>query len=68
LEEIRRWDLEERRRAERERVEALLKEADAWAQARRLREYVDAAQAERDGEWVKWVREVADSIDPCVKG
>lgn len=39
-----RWEIEERRREERERAEALMKEADAWAQARRLREYVDAAE------------------------
>lgn len=65
LEEMRRWKREERERAERERVESLLEEADAWAQARRLREYVDAALSERDDRWVKWAREVADSIDPC---
>ncbi len=65
LEEIRRWEVEERRRKERERVEALLKEADAWAQARCLREYVDAARIDRDDQWVKWACAVADSLDPC---
>jgi hypothetical protein len=67
LEEIRRWEAEERRRKERERVEDLLKEADAWAQARRLREYVDASQSDREDRWVKWARDVADAIDPCAR-
>jgi hypothetical protein len=65
-EEQRRWELEERRRAERERVESLMREADAWAQARRLRKYIDAAQNDFDQEWATWARGVADAIDPCV--
>jgi hypothetical protein len=65
-EEQRRWEIEERRREERERVADLLKEADAWAQARRLREYVDATQPGRDDEWGSWARRVADSIDPSL--
>ncbi len=67
LEEIRRWKREEQERAERERIEDLLQEANAWAQAKRLREYVDAALSGRDDRWVKWACSVADSIDPIPK-
>jgi hypothetical protein len=67
LEEIRRWEAEERRREERERVESLLQEADAWAQATRLRQYIDAVKDARDASWVKWACEVASVIDPIDK-
>lgn len=65
-EEQRRWEIEERRREERERVVALIEEVDAWAQARRLREYVETAKDSRDDEWVNWARSVADVIDPTL--
>lgn len=66
-EEERRWRLEERRRKQRARVEALLKEADAWVQARRLRGYIDATCAHPDEKWKTWARGIADAIDPAPK-
>jgi hypothetical protein len=68
-EEQRRWEREERERREREAVKALLAEAKAWDDARRIRGYV-AAMRKRDAEslaWAEWASAVADRLDPTLK-
>jgi len=57
---------EERRR----RQEALLAEANAWKQARYLREYVAACKTARGtampAGWAEWALSIADSLDPLI--
>src|SRR5581483_7539158 len=52
-EERRRWEREGRERHEREAVESLLAEANAWEDAQRTRNYVRAMKASgvRNSEW-----------------
>jgi hypothetical protein len=68
-EEQRRWEREERERREHEAVEALLKEAEAWEDALRIRGYVAAMKdiVPKDGRWVQWALGVADQLDPTMK-
>jgi hypothetical protein len=65
--ERRRWEREERERREREEVQAVLEEAKAWEDARRIRSYVKAMKthAAKSPTWVKWALEVADRLDPA---
>jgi len=69
-EEQRRWDAAEKRKKERERVTALLKDARSWADANVLREYVVVAERvgsrSDDPAWFSWARRIADAIDPLV--
>lgn len=69
--------LEERRRKEREQFDALIREANAWEQAERIRRYVDAQLAAtggadgnpiKDDVWIAWARNVAERIDPTSRG
>jgi hypothetical protein len=64
-EEQRRWEREERERREREAVQALLAEAKAWEDAKRIREYAAAMEkdASKSPAWVTWAREIADTLD-----
>lgn len=73
LAEIQRWEFEEQRRKEESRIKELIKGADSWAQANRIREYVTAAENAGVGagadsaelqEWVTWARAVAQRLDP----
>lgn len=71
-------DLKRRQREEQARVDALLRDAAAWNQARLLREYVgvveQAAMQKQEqivpggklDDWVRWAREQADRLDPLV--
>lgn len=76
----RRREEEARRRREREeqeriraaRQKALLEEVDAWHQARRIREYVNAVIEGREStdeqlEWAEWARTQANKIDPLTE-
>ena len=66
-EEQRRWEREERERREREAVQQLLGEAEAWENARRIREYLRAMKGRprKSAGWSKWARAVADRLDPA---
>ena len=48
-------------------VQALLAEAKAWEDARRIWSYVDAVKGryDRDSSWVQWALGVADRADPA---
>jgi hypothetical protein len=65
-EERRRWEREERERLEREAVQALLAEAKAWEEVRRIRSYVRAMKGRdgKDARWAEWALGVADRLDP----
>jgi hypothetical protein len=65
--EQRRWEREERERREREAVQALLAEAKAWEDARRIRRYVEAMKERVEPEWEAWALAVADRLDPVRK-
>jgi hypothetical protein len=72
----RRAELEQRQKLERNKVEALFRQADSWRQSRSIREYIQALEQrllDRDGRiedgseisrWLKWAREQADRLDP----
>ena len=69
----RRWELEEARRKEESRVKQLIKDAESWAQATRIREYVAAPENAGAGagmssaevqRWVTWARAIARQLDP----
>ena len=66
--ERRRQVAEERRRQEAARQAKLLEDAAAWQKANLLRQYVDYVEASgdkrHDAEWLRWARDVADSMDP----
>ena len=65
-EEQRRWEREERERREREAVQALLNEAQAFDDARRIRSFAAAMRdlAAKPPAWVEWAMSVADGLDP----
>jgi hypothetical protein len=67
--EQRRWRREEQERRDREAVQVLLTEVNAWDDARRIRNYVavmkDAQSASRD--WITRALSVADKLDPSKK-
>lgn len=67
VEEQRRWEQQERERREREEVQTLLKEAQAWEDARRIRGYVATMRelGTKPLEWVKWALCIADGMDPA---
>jgi hypothetical protein len=63
--EQRRWEIEERRRKEQERLATLKSEAKAWEEARRLCAYIAAAvEADASQEWAIWASAIADALDP----
>lgn len=81
----RQWDLEwqrreearRRREEEARRVEALLEAAEKWNRARRLREFIEACEAEiiatkgsgeKAEKWTAWARSIADGLDPLKTG
>lgn len=76
----RRWEEEQRRRDEQNRVDDLLRQADAWEKAERLRGYLAAVRAHwiatqgeieagsPADEWLAWGSGVAERIDPMRRG
>jgi len=62
-----RWEREERERRERDAIHALLTEAKAFEDARRIRSYVKAMKERtaRDAARCKWAVSVADRLDPA---
>jgi hypothetical protein len=67
---------EEKRRAENERLEALLSDIENWRRAQDIREFVDAIRATTLQcsnpppaleEWVTWARTAANAMDPLCK-
>lgn len=70
--ERRRWELDALIRKEKERVEVLKKQADAWHESQKLRAFIHAARAkypdispESDfAKWLVWASLQADRLDP----
>lgn len=66
----RRHELAERRRQERERVKALLEDAQSWTNAEQLRNYIGAVERSgtrsNEAGWFVWARRIADALDPLV--
>lgn len=68
----------EDREAERERVVALLSDADNWAKSQRIRAYIQAVKAAAEKgpleagpeedlpEWLRWAEQAADQFDPLI--
>lgn len=60
---------------EKRRVEKLLEDSEQWAEAQRLRSFIEAYRAkfsEEEGEpenseWLQWATQVADGLDPLCK-
>jgi hypothetical protein len=74
----RKEELRKLQEQERTRLAQLLKDVDAWHQSQKIRAYADAVMAhaeKNDGsdsgqelmEWVSWVSQQADRIDPLCK-
>ena len=74
----RKEELRKLQEQERTRLAQLLKDVDAWHQSQKIRAYADAimAHAEKSEgsdsgqelmEWVSWVSQQADRIDPLCK-
>lgn len=70
-EEQRRWEVAEKRRKKGERVKNLLADAQSWADAEKLRDYIAAVERSgakgRDDDWFSWARGIADALDPLVE-
>lgn len=57
------------------RVEKLLEDSEQWAEAQRLRSFIEAYRVQfsevmdepENSEWVQWATEVADGLDPLCK-
>lgn len=69
--EMHRLEAEEKRRKEDAKIKTLIVESQAWAEAKRIRQYV-AASIKKKGrlkrEWAAWALSIADGIDPlCSK-
>ena len=70
LAEQERAALEETRRLERERFDALIRDVSAWEQAAGIRLFVAARLASVEkrncemAEWAKWTRAIADRLNP----
>jgi hypothetical protein len=67
--EVARWRAEEKRRKEKDRVDALIDDAKRWRRAENLRAYVRAAceALEVDENWKAWRLAAADELDPLVQ-
>jgi hypothetical protein len=67
--EVARWRAEEERRKEKERVNALIGDAERWRRAENLRAYVRASceTLEVKEEWKTWALAAADELDPLVQ-
>lgn len=75
-EEIKRRELEAKRKQEKEKLVKVEEQAQQWRRARDLREYVQAVETKaveecghippnsQLGQWLKWVSSKADEIDP----
>jgi Na+-translocating ferredoxin:NAD+ oxidoreductase RnfC subunit len=70
-EEQRRWGAAERRKKERQRVNALLEDATSWTKAETLRTFIAAVERNgarsNDTGWFTWARQIADALDPLVE-
>lgn len=64
-----------RLKKEKRRVEELLEDSEQWAEAQRLRSFIEAYRAKfseemdepENSEWVQWATQVADGLDPLCK-
>ena len=74
--ELRRLEEEQRQQRERERLQALIAEAERWKAADLIRAYLQAIRAKchrdskvlgpntRLGRWVRWAEDRAETLDP----
>jgi len=70
--EKRRWELDALIRKEKERVEVLMKQSEAWHESQKLRAFIHAARATcpdinpegNFAKWLVWASQQADRMDP----